>query len=39
MTRVEVLGPGCRRCPELDRLAREITGWLAAPVTPQEAHS
>ena len=24
MTRVEVLGPGCRRCTELDRLVREI---------------
>ena len=88
MTRVEVLGPGCRRCTDLDRLVREIvtaehldadvryvddpaeivgrgffmrtpglvidgvvvavgrvpsrreiTGWLTAPVTPQEAHS
>jgi small redox-active disulfide protein 2 len=24
MITVEVLGPGCRRCTELDRLAREI---------------
>ncbi len=24
MTTIEVLGPGCRRCTELDKLVREV---------------